>query len=346
MSVQDQFDPFRGDTGLKDDFDGYVADGHWATDPRNTRDPQALFGYLTIQADDGEEVEPRYSTGAGWSSFDGGHVAEHEKDNERRRGFNVNTGYFEVFSTAMNVGAEDEMRRRSTQELQGQGPRAIDGLWKGLKFHWEVKTETRKIRDRDTQEEREITTNRLLPTAFLGVVGAATATQGPATSTIVAPSGPLPQPAGVSQQQQSAAQNSGIAPPSPVAPPPAGPAPASAVDFGTLTQQPGPITQPPPITQPTEPTVVTEVSSTPASQTPESITTQTATAEAPTAGAPDWSWWPTLEPATQVKMVELSKAMDYNHFVDEVVNLPGTASVPQLIVALSDDVLYNALRAM
>lgn len=228
MSNTDTFDPFKTDSGLKDDFDGEVVDGWWATDPNNKRDPKALFGFLKIQADDGEIVEPRYSSGTGWGSFDGGVTAEHEKDNERMRGFNNSTAYAEFINAAIAL-AEEELRNRNAA-LNNRGPRDMN-LWKGLRFHWEVKSEPYSFTDRETQQKVEGVSNRLLPTAFLGAVGAATSTAAPATPPSPAPSSP-PSP-GVNLPGAAPTPAATPTPPPPasappVAPPASAPAPAQA----------------------------------------------------------------------------------------------------------------------
>lgn len=159
--MADEYDPFRTDSGFKDDFDGEVVEAWFSTDPQYNSGKTLLY-FCKVLADDGEEVENRYGTGTGWNSYDGGITAEHEKDTaDRPKAFQNGTAYAEFFATAMEAGAEEELRRRSREELNNQGPRNAN-LMKGLRFHWEVKTEKRNIKDRETQEMKEVTSNRTL----------------------------------------------------------------------------------------------------------------------------------------------------------------------------------------
>lgn len=166
MAEPREYDPFAGESGLKDDYDGIIVDAWFATDPKYNNGQTLLVFLKKHDEETGEETEDRYACGPDWGSYDGGETAEHPKGEQK--GFNNQTAYYELISTAMEAGGEEEMRRRSSVELGGRGPKAA-ALWKGLRFHWEIKTETRKIRDRETGEMREITTNRSLPTKFLGI---------------------------------------------------------------------------------------------------------------------------------------------------------------------------------
>jgi hypothetical protein len=60
--------------------------------------------------------------------------------------------------------------------------------WLGLKFHWEVKTETMKFKDRETGEMVERDVNRSLPTKFLGLVDSAGSGSGSASTSVPAAS--------------------------------------------------------------------------------------------------------------------------------------------------------------
>lgn len=331
MSQQttDEFDPFKTSSGLKDDFDGTVIDGWWGTDPNSQQNPAPLLGFLKIIADDGEEVEARYSTGSGWNSYDGGVTVEHEKDGAGLQYFNNRTAWAECFTKAMESGAESEMRRRSQEELNNRGPRNIGGMMKGLKFHWNVKTETFNMKDRQTGEQREVTSNRLLPTAFLGVVGGATQTLAPATQPSPVPSNPAMQPS----------QPLSVPAPSNLAPQSGGSGPMPAATGPSPTASPAPAPQSG-VGQPGAP-------ASPAPSAPSAQQQAPAAAEAPTTAeaAPDWSWWAQLPPEMQTAISNAAKANAYPQFVDEVLSLTGAADNGSLVTALGDENLYTALRA-
>jgi hypothetical protein len=172
------YDEFKTTSGLKDDFDGVVVDAWFAKDIGTQTDN--LYGFLKILADDGEEVTQRYGLGAEWGSFDQGITVEHPKG--AKHYFNNRAGYSEVFTAALKSGAEDLMRSKSKTELEQRGAKDAR-IWLGLRFHWEVKTETFTLRDKQSGEDREITTNRCLPTKFLGLAesGGTAATAGVVT---------------------------------------------------------------------------------------------------------------------------------------------------------------------
>lgn len=73
------------------------------------------------------------------------------------------------------------------------------------------------------------------------------------------------------------------------------------------------------------------------------------TAEAQVAAdpnAPDWSFWGALPVETQQGLVAKAKELAYPQFVDEACILPGATESQGLIMALGNEGLYNALRAM
>lgn len=170
----EDFDEFRTSTGLKDDYDGTVTDAYFGKDQRGG-DRNLLF--LKVSATDGDEVELRYSTGNGWVSYDGGRTVEHPTE----KWFNNRTAIAELMKAAMMIPeAQVELGRRSHQELDRRGPKDAK-LWVGLGFHWEVKTETMNVPERDAlgqpvvEDGRAkmvtIEVPRTLPTAYLGVAG-------------------------------------------------------------------------------------------------------------------------------------------------------------------------------
>lgn len=164
--MTDTFDPFHLDSGVKENFDGQVADA-WFGQTDNAGD--TLFLFLKILADDGEEVERRYSCGDGWKTFDGGITAEHPS----RQYFQNNSNLGILLTRAFAVGGEDALRKRSA-DLDNKGPKAAK-LWSGFRAHWDVERETFKIKDKDTGEMVERERVLVLPTQFLSMVDAAAA---------------------------------------------------------------------------------------------------------------------------------------------------------------------------
>lgn len=169
--VAAEYDPFKGETGLKDDYDGVVEDAWFATQD-NYGDVVML--HLKVRVDDpartdnGEEVETRYPCGPEWATYDGGETVEHPKG--AKKGFNNNTRYMKMIVAAMQIPElEAELRRRS-RDSGGMGPKRAD-IWKGIKCHWKIETEHLKFKDRETQEMIERDVNTVVPTAFLGVGG-------------------------------------------------------------------------------------------------------------------------------------------------------------------------------
>lgn len=168
-------DEFKTESGLKDDYDGLVVDGWFGT---TANAGSTLFLFLKILADDGEEVERRYSCGDDWQSYDGGVTAEHPT----KKHFNTNSNVGRLINAFMSL-CEKEVRERSA-ELNRMGPRNAK-LLVGFKFHWEVFPREYTIRNRETGEVTKGETNDVLPTKFLGIEGTTNptaATQAPAAA--------------------------------------------------------------------------------------------------------------------------------------------------------------------
>jgi hypothetical protein len=165
----DEFDEWDGESGFKDDYSGLIVDSFFTKDS-NYNNGETLILKLKIIADDGEEVEQIYPCGADWDSYDNGETAEHPKDREGRpKAFNHNSAIYGLIRHAFEAGAEDTLKQRGR-------PRKAS-IWRGLKFHWKVDTQTFTIKDRKTGEDRTITTNRTYPEKFLGVFDVDSGTQ-------------------------------------------------------------------------------------------------------------------------------------------------------------------------
>lgn len=171
--MSEQYDPFHLDSGVKENFDGTVVDGHFGkTDSAG----DTLFLMLKILADDGEEVDRRFSCGEGWQTFDGGATAEHST----RKYFSNNSNLGILVTKAFATGGEDALRKRSA-ELDDRGPRDAR-LWVGFRAHWDVERETFKMKDNDAKSEtfgQMVERERVLviPTAFIDMIQPAAAQQ-------------------------------------------------------------------------------------------------------------------------------------------------------------------------
>lgn len=173
--MADEQDPFRGESGLKDDFDGVITEAWFVKDPGQNGGNAYLN--LKVLADDGDEVEQRYSCGPDWAVYSGGENVQHPKDKpEKIKVFNNASKIQGLVVQARDVmaeaGAVEVLLARSKKHASdnypnGEGARYAD-LWPGLKFHWEIKSEDYKFTRNG--EEVKGTTNTVLPTKYLGEV--------------------------------------------------------------------------------------------------------------------------------------------------------------------------------
>jgi len=147
-------DEFDTDKGIKEDYDGVVKEAYF-----QAGDMGRTSLVLMVMADDGEEVEARYSVGSDWASFDGGETVEHPSKSKIRADSQLAT----LVEKAMLSGAEHVIRQRA----EGKGQKTAK-LWPGLKFHWEVEAKPYSFQDRQSGEERSGTSYKSYPTRFLG----------------------------------------------------------------------------------------------------------------------------------------------------------------------------------
>jgi hypothetical protein len=222
-----EYDEFEGGSGLVDDFDGLVTDDYFSTDS-GYNNGQTLCLHLELATDDTSNPEVRniYPTGPDWASYDDGATAEHPKG-ERQR-FNGNSKISKLYAAVIACGpeAEAEIRRRSREQYNGQGHRHA-GLLRGMKFHWNVKTEHVEFTDKLGKEVKR-DTFIVLPTSYLGVEPPAPTTSG---ST---PTAPVP------STTTAAATASAPAPAASTTTPPTGATPASTPPSIPPTSQPTP----------------------------------------------------------------------------------------------------------
>jgi hypothetical protein len=168
--MSDNYDPFKFDTGLKDDYDATII-----TEEFKQSDYGNFGLVLTVEADDEEVIELRpLGCGKDWRSVDGGETVEGPSAKSR---YHASAGISAFIAAAMKCGAEDELRRRSNEEFDGRVPFCA-GLWHGLRFHWDVLEEKANRQNRETKEWEEVVVNVVRPTKYLG-----TASASPAVST-------------------------------------------------------------------------------------------------------------------------------------------------------------------
>lgn len=87
-------DSFEGTTGLKDNFSGKIIEAEFQFDSDYMDGTQLIGRIVVLDADDGEEVVLKLSTGKGWEDDDKGLRAKKEDGSEPGKGFNRQTGWF------------------------------------------------------------------------------------------------------------------------------------------------------------------------------------------------------------------------------------------------------------
>lgn len=150
-------DEFDTDKGIKEDYDGTIKDSFFQVGEQGRTNL-----VLMVVADDGEEVEARYSIGPDWASFDGGETVEHPNKTKIR----ADSQLAVLVEKAMLSGAEHVIRQRSSAN-GGKGQRTAK-LWPGLKFHWDVEAKPYDFKNRETGEQVQGTSYKSYPSRFLG----------------------------------------------------------------------------------------------------------------------------------------------------------------------------------
>lgn len=166
--TRDEFDPYKPGTGLKDDFNGWIKDGVFASEQYGTNI------ILMVECDDGEEYPVRYSVGGGWDTYDAGETVSHPAGS--RQLFNSSSAYSDFMTFAIEAGAKELLYQRAKD---GLGPRHASN-YNGLEFHWEqvdrpvrrpkVDEQGGRVKDDRGREIWENSTApRLLPVRFIGL---------------------------------------------------------------------------------------------------------------------------------------------------------------------------------
>lgn len=337
-------DPFQGGSGFKEG-PAVIVESYF-TKPTDYNRGQTLCLMLKkVYEEDGEEVIDRYSCGNEFDSYDDGETAEHPKDTDRKKHpFNVNSAIQELVNRTFALGREvdhtvpnaqfpegrpvtevEVMMRERSNALGGLGSRHAS-IWKGLKLDWKTFTETKPIRDKETGKTEERTWNRSMPVAFLGVFEV-TDTPG--------------------NEFQAASQTVGSSPSvptvpasSPPPPPPAPPPPAPSNEQVAQSATPESSQPVQEAAAPIPPAPVPPAPPAPAQPEP-----QATTPEQPANGNGQGILSMIPDPKVVAAIQLNASQMDYPSWVDFTMAQPNVAAIPEVVMALADEGLYNALRA-
>lgn len=154
MSPAADHDPYRGTTGLKDDFDGTIESVLFTYDSEYN-DGKTCIARVEIRDHADPKGDPevvKLSTGSGWEPAQKGQVAE-RGDGKDPQGFNRSCGYQIFFEGAFDQ-AEGTIRKAGL-------PWEAKTLT-GLDFHFN------QVEYLDMNDKKR---NRLVPSAFLGKSG-------------------------------------------------------------------------------------------------------------------------------------------------------------------------------
>lgn len=178
----DQFDPWELSSGLPDDFDFTCNDAFFEFDS-NYNDGQTLVLKLEgVDESNMQETTLMYPTGDGWETPDQGKTAQREDG--KKKGFNKNSGIGLLIGAAVETGGGEA--------LKAKGNPMVAAIWKNERFHMK-----RSEIDYGGEIGKK---ERLLPTAYLGPVGAApAAAPAPATPAQTAPSGAVKEDPGTAE---------------------------------------------------------------------------------------------------------------------------------------------------
>lgn len=152
-------DPFAFSSGLPNDIDVTFGEAYFATTPEYHGGATTCL-LIPYECDDPDVDTSRdllYPCGDGWEAIDRGVRIQDEKGDDDRV-FNQQSGVALFVAAALEAGARDIIIERS----EGEGPYRAD-IWQGLKFHME----------RREHGKGQFKSERLYPTAFLGVEGEA-----------------------------------------------------------------------------------------------------------------------------------------------------------------------------
>lgn len=159
----DQFDPFKGSSGLADDVDVTWENVHFGQNPTYTDGDGAMpVVFMALETYSDLEFEAReqlYTIGKGWEVQDKG--AKVVREDGRSRGFNNSTRLQTLLNRFLELD-EDAMRKR--YEATGLTPQEA-GYWEG--FTWHGVIEAVEVGFGDNKKTRD----QLVPDKVIGWSG-------------------------------------------------------------------------------------------------------------------------------------------------------------------------------
>ena len=184
--MPEEYDSFKPGTGL---FEGEAT----IVVAAFVREPQRENYSVVFDLDSGEQI--RYGLGSKWESYDGGETVEHP-DGERKL-FSNQSAYSSFMTHAAEAGAREIMLERS-KAVAGQGAKHAS-TWLRMRFLFEPVEVPIRSRHEDFLADGitpnpqagtwyNDTTNRSLPTKFLGLTGVSGSTASAAPTAPSAPS--------------------------------------------------------------------------------------------------------------------------------------------------------------
>lgn len=153
----EEWDPFKGSSGLMDDVDVTFANFRFGRNPSyKDQDGNLIVVAMVDFLADGETKDQILTIGGGWEVEDNGTRVVRESGDPK--GFNNNTYLQTILNRALELD-EDTMRKR--YEDTGLAPQTA-GYWEGFSFHGNLEEYTKGF------GENASTGERLMPTVVLG----------------------------------------------------------------------------------------------------------------------------------------------------------------------------------
>ncbi len=215
-------------SGLLENEDVWVQGASFAFDA-DYNSGQSVCCVLNVQCGDGRLEKILLPVGDGWEPGPGGSEVRREDGNATRQ-VQKQSAYGQWIGSVIDIAKVDPACMAVLQ-TRTNVKEAV--TWLGLGFHVARKEEKYTMKDRQTQQMIERTTQRLIAESFLGVMGQAA--PAPVAPTPVAPP-PAPVAPPVAAVQPVAAPGAAPVAPPVIAPPPP-PAP--------VQQAPAPVAAPP-----------------------------------------------------------------------------------------------------
>lgn len=165
------FNIFEPDTGLKEDYDGTIVDASFVQG-----DNLGWSLQLTILADDGDEITPKFSLGAksGFTSYDGGETVQGPSPTTKLK---ESTSFYKFMNQCAKAGAAEDMKNRSDTLYDERGPLHAK-FWVGFRFHFDVIMDKTARRPNDETGQWDLVRDATgavvgapisIPTRYLGI---------------------------------------------------------------------------------------------------------------------------------------------------------------------------------